>query len=106
MAKKIYRDGRVKLTGADYAKAKKEKWEAQGKRCADCDLYVPFEYAEFHHYGGRGMSGGKRNDLDPRNRVLCNGPNGCHERARFEHLKPKAAFEKQVGNIVEWAEKQ
>lgn len=101
---KVFRDGRTVYSGKDYTAFKKAKWEAQGKCCADCGMYLPFEYAEFHHYGTRGMAGWKRNDLEPRNRILCSGPTGCHEKARFEHLKPKEAFDKKVSSIVEWAE--
>lgn len=70
MGRKVYRDGRVKLTGADYTAHKMKVWEAQNKRCADCGLYLPWSQAEFHHADGRGMSGSKRNDEDEKNTVI------------------------------------
>ena len=88
---KTFRGGRTVLSGKDYTDHKRKVWEAQGKRCADCGLFISFQYTEFHHAAGRGMSGSKRSDLDPLNRVLCGGPAGCHEAARFEHIKKKIA---------------
>ena len=89
MAIKRFRDGRVVLWGSDYAELKRRKYEEQDHCCADCKFGFAFNRLEFHHYGGRGMNGSKRSDLDPRNRMLCKGPNGCHEKARFEHLRDR-----------------
>lgn len=72
MAIKIYRDGRTKLTGRDYIAHKIKVWERQDKRCAGpCGQYLPLNFAQFDHFAGRGSGGGKRDDLDPRNSVMC-----------------------------------
>lgn len=90
MAVRVSKDGtRTVYTGADYTRLKWRNYEEQGRCCADCHYGFPFNRLEFHHYGGRGMNGSKRNDLDPRNRMLCLGALGCHEKARFEHLRDR-----------------
>lgn len=70
MAIKVSKDGtRTILTGADYTAHKMKVWESQGRMCATCGLYVPFQKSELDHYAGRGIGGGKRNDTDERNTV-------------------------------------
>jgi hypothetical protein len=81
--KKVYRDGRVRLTGDDYAKAKREKWEAQKKACAICGLFVPMAQAELDHIGGRGMGGSKRDDRPEFTRILHSY---CH---RLRHYRER-----------------
>ncbi len=87
MAVKIKKDGRTILSGKNYTDHKIEVWESQERKCSDCGRYLSFDSAEFHHYASRGMGGCFRDDLDHRNRVLCGGPMGCHEKARFERIK-------------------
>ena len=89
MAVKTYRDGRKVYSGQDYTRLKMQKWADQGYACADCKFGFAFNRLEFHHYGGRGMNASKRDDLHPRNRMLCKGLFGCHEKARFEHLRDR-----------------
>ena len=43
------------------------------------------------------MHGSKRDDRDPRNRLLCSGPTGCHEKARFEAQRDKKRAMEQTG---------
>lgn len=69
MAIKVYRGGRTKLTGKDYTEHKRAVWLKQEKLCATCGFYVQFSDSEFDHDRGRGMSGSKRDDLDPNNAV-------------------------------------
>lgn len=88
MAVKTFRDGRVKLTGADYTAHKRKVWEAQGRCCAGlCGQHLPFKYAEFDHAAGRGMGGSKRDDLAEGNTVKCSN---CH-RLRHYHERDLAA---------------
>lgn len=72
---RVTKDGRVILGPMDYRNHKRLVWFSQHGRCAECALPVGFSESEFHHEIGRGMGGGKRNDLDPENRVLCKA---CH----------------------------
>jgi hypothetical protein len=106
MGIKLTKEGRTILSGRDYTEHKRGVYERQGGKCADCGFGFPYNRMEFHHFGGRGLGGSKRDDLSPLNRMLCGGPQGCHEKARFEHLKPKAEFNKKVTYIVEWAENE
>lgn len=65
------KDGRVILSGPAYNNLKLEKWKQQGQRCADCHRDLDFAFAELHHINGRGMNGGKRNDVAEETKVLC-----------------------------------
>lgn len=90
---KVYRDGRVKLTGIDYAKAKTEQWEKQNKRCFFCGLYVNYAQAEAHHPSGRGMGGSKRDD-----REIIITHQGCHYRHHWKERDGAAASGKHNAN--------
>jgi hypothetical protein len=55
--------GRVVLSPWFYRKAKHEAWRKQNYCCAWCEGEIPeLEESHFHHPGGRGMGGGKRDD--------------------------------------------
>lgn len=79
---KEYRDGRTKLTAADYLAHKRKVWESQERCCSTCGCYLPFQYAEFDHAApSRGMGGSKRDDLDPKNTVKCSN---CHRLRHYQ----------------------
>jgi len=82
MGVKVYRDGRTKLSGRDYTAHKYKVWLKQDKHCAGpCGRFLPFNYAVFDHYAGRGMNGSKRNDLDEKNTVKCEN---CHNLRHYQ----------------------
>lgn len=67
---KTTKNGRTILRGRAYTENKRQQWEKQGRRCADCGRYVAFEgVAQYHHAHGRAR--GWRNDADAANKVLC-----------------------------------
>ena len=66
---RVLKDGRTILSGTDYTRHKFKVWEQQEQRCASCGHYLPFTEAVFDHAKGRGLGGGKRDDLDPDNKI-------------------------------------
>ena len=81
--RKVFRDGREKLTGKDYTEAKKSKWLEQGRACALCGLGLPFSQAEADHIQTRGMGGSKRDDRPDNLRIVHSF---CH---RLRHWKER-----------------
>ena len=63
------------LSREEYLDLKRRLWVAQDGKCADCGS--PFGLA-LHHDKGRGIAGGYRDDLDEKNRLLCDE---CHRKA-------------------------
>ena len=71
-----HRDGAVKLSAYRYRKHKEKVWERQGQRCRNCRKSLPVaSEGHLHHPGGRGIGGGRRNDL--KTFLLC--PD-CHQK--------------------------
>lgn len=100
MAIKKFRDGRVWLSGKDLAAHRLQMWEDQGRVCDRCGLYLPLKGAHLDHFGAsRGMNGSKRNDLDPRNRLVHGW---CHAVRHFKE-RDAAGWMKKVNLIVTWA---
>lgn len=64
----------VKLSPAAYATQRRRRWEMQGRACT-CGKGISLEQGELHHKEGRGMGGGRRNDL--RTVMLCQD---CHRK--------------------------
>ena len=58
-----HKAGAVKLSSYRYRKHKEKVWEKQGGRCRNCRKLIPVSESHLHHPGGRGIGGGKRNDL-------------------------------------------
>ncbi len=64
------RDLGIKLPTAKYRRHKQTVWEHQGRRCRKCRRAIlNLSESHLHHPGGRGLGGGKRNDL--RTVLLC-----------------------------------
>ena len=95
---KTYRDGRVKLTGDDYAKAKREKWEEQKKICPICKLYLPMAQAELDHLTTRGMGGSKRDDRPDNIRVVHAY---CHRLRHYRERDQAAKAAAQVSTVFD-----
>lgn len=54
----------MKLAGRAYTELKRKKLEAQASECGDCGRILRIGQSHLHHRSGRGMGGGKRDDLD------------------------------------------
>ena len=58
-----HKEGLVKLSAYQYRKHRERVWQKQSKRCAKCRRPITdLSDGHLHHYDGRGMGGGKRND--------------------------------------------
>lgn len=79
----------VKLTPHQYRGQKRKVWDRQGQGCAHCMKGISINEMELHHESregfagktshGRGLGGGKRNDL--KTIGLCHA---CHVKAEEE----------------------
>ena len=67
--KPAHKAGAVKLSAYRYKIWKKKVWAKQGERCQNCRHKIPLEESQLHHYQGRGLGGGKRDDR--KTFVLC-----------------------------------
>lgn len=65
----------VKLSPYEYAGQKRRVWHKQGQGCAHCFKGIALAEMHLHHKDGRGLGGGKRNDL--KTIGLCEG---CHQK--------------------------
>lgn len=71
------KDGRLVESPYRYRKTKRQIWESQGRKCAECGKFLPTPaFGHRHHVDGRGIGGGKRDDA--KTVVLCIEP--CHEK--------------------------
>jgi hypothetical protein len=64
----------VKLSKVAYATQRRRRWEMQSRACI-CGKGISLDQGELHHEDGRGLGGGKRNDL--RTVMLCQD---CHRK--------------------------
>lgn len=71
---------RAVLGRAEYLELKQRLYVKQKGRCASCGKVKPLS---LHHAAGRGIGGWRRDDEDPRNKLLCSDPN-CHAKADRE----------------------
>ena len=80
---------RVIEKGRRYSQGKARLWLLQDKHCARCPRW-PRSPADGHrhHIHGRGMGGGKRNDLDTE--LVCWR---CHDKAKIERRESWIAAE-------------
>lgn len=69
---------RAVLDREAYQELKRRLYVKQNGRCADCGRAKPLS---LHHAAGRGIGGWRRDDEDPRNRLLCSD---CHPKADKE----------------------
>jgi len=83
---KTTKDGRTIRAGVDYAVFRRAIFTAQNELCIRCGRYCdihaePQDNWSFHvhHKNGRGLGGGKRNDMQSECEGLCGN---CH---RKEH---------------------
>ena len=76
---KVTKDGRTIRTGKHYTDFRREIYRASGNMCENCGRTVRFEDMQLHHKNGRGMGGGKRNDVENEVQALCFN---CH---RYAH---------------------
>ena len=76
------------LNSKEYTELRYKKYVQQDGRCADCGEAFSINQLELHHAIGRGVGGSAREDLDPRNRMICKK---CHPGAdRHRESKFKA----------------
>jgi hypothetical protein len=69
---------RSALGREEYQELKRRLYVKQKGRCADCGRARPLQ---LHHAVGRGIGGWRRDDKNPRNRLLCSE---CHPKADRE----------------------
>lgn len=73
------KEKRVILKGKKYTEFRWKVYERAGGLCERCGRSTPFDRGEARHVKGRGMGGGKRNDIVELAKWLCNcWPNYCH----------------------------
>lgn len=84
MPLKFKKDGRIILTGKEYTAFRRQVYADQNMRCRKCGGVTsvtadPISDYSFHvhHIGGRGLGGGKRNDVLEAVEGLCGA---CHRR--------------------------
>lgn len=73
------KDGRTILTGIHYTEFRRAIYERAGQQCELCGKGLFYATMELHHRNGRGMGGGKRDDIPDEVLGICLG---CH---RAEH---------------------
>jgi hypothetical protein len=82
--------GRVICRGSDMQGLRERVGRREGEICQRCEAWCPvyppegFQPGEMHHVFGRGMGGGKRNDIAAEQEWLCGGPAGCHAAAKIK----------------------
>ena len=79
--------GRVICKGADMADLRRRTGEREGELCQVCEEWAPIYPpesqipGEMHHIRGRGLGGGKRNDILSEQEWLCRN---CHRARKIE----------------------
>lgn len=82
------KDGRTIRTGKHYSQFRAQVFLSQNAECGHCGTGValssPPEWASsfhLHHKNGRGMGGGKRNDIPSEVEGLCRD---CHQKEHHQ----------------------
>src|SRR5882724_12014040 len=75
----VKKDGRTILSGQDYSNLRMRAFDNYSGHCARCHSWIWFASFHLHHKRGRGLGGGKRNDILSEVEPLCSA---CH---RKEH---------------------